>query len=68
MKPQEILLTSPYDYDSIMHYGELSFSKDKKKGLKTMTAKKKGVVLRGVGEKVLSREDINRIQKLYKCS
>ncbi|KFM81505.1 Astacin-like metalloprotease toxin, partial [Stegodyphus mimosarum] len=45
LKPMQNTLLLNYDYHSIMHYGSTSFSKDKSRGLKTMTAKQKGVTL-----------------------
>ncbi|KFM81504.1 Astacin-like metalloprotease toxin, partial [Stegodyphus mimosarum] len=51
-KPMENTLLLKYDYNSIMHYGSMSFSKDKSRGLKTMTAKQKGVKLLSPREKM----------------
>ncbi|XP_035215182.1 zinc metalloproteinase nas-4-like [Stegodyphus dumicola] len=57
-----------YDYNSIMHYGSMSFSKDKRRGLKTITAKRKGVRLLPPREKMPTVSDIKKINLLYKCS
>ncbi|XP_035211007.1 astacin-like metalloprotease toxin 1 [Stegodyphus dumicola] len=58
-------LLTPFDYDSIMLYGEGYFSKSP--GLKTMTAKD-GRKLKDVADKPgLSESDIIRISKLYNC-
>ncbi|XP_054718640.1 astacin-like metalloprotease toxin 5 [Uloborus diversus] len=68
LKKKDFLIDGPYDYSSVMHYSSVSFSKDKANGLKTMVPKKRGIVLKRVGEKVLSPEDIRRIKTLYNCS
>ncbi|XP_076318894.1 astacin-like metalloprotease toxin 5 [Tachypleus tridentatus] len=61
---QNRLLTD-FDYDSIMLYGEKSFSKDKIS--KTMIAKS-GKFLKEVYDKPgFSQNDIKRIKMLYKC-
>ncbi|XP_035215183.1 astacin-like metalloprotease toxin 5 [Stegodyphus dumicola] len=67
-KPMENILLLKYDYNSIMHYGSMSFSKDKSRGLKTMTAKKKGVTLLSPKEKMPTSNDVKKINLLYKCS
>lgn len=66
LKPIQNIIFNEFDYDSIMLYGEYVFSKnhfDKK----TMVAKKEGVRLKDVKEKTISKSDIYRIRKLYKC-
>ncbi|XP_067136310.1 astacin-like metalloprotease toxin 5 [Centruroides vittatus] len=65
--PTQNLLINEFDYNSIMLYGEKTFSKDRKK-LKTMTAKKEGIILREVVDKMRpSASDYYRINKLYNC-
>ncbi|XP_067136208.1 astacin-like metalloprotease toxin 1 [Centruroides vittatus] len=66
-EPGEIRVLNPFDYNSIMLYGETVFSKDEH--LKTMVPKLKGVQLLGVDKKkTLSKSDIYRLKKLYKCN
>ncbi|XP_054711347.1 astacin-like metalloprotease toxin 5 [Uloborus diversus] len=66
LKPMENRLLDDFDYDSIMLYGERTFSKDG--WTKTMTAKEKGVKLLDVYDKKgLSSSDVKRIKKLYEC-
>ncbi|KAF8765217.1 astacin-like metalloprotease toxin 1 [Argiope bruennichi] len=66
LKPNQNQLLTPFDYESIMLYGSMSFSKDRKK-LRTMEGKN-GEYLRDVFSKgKLSPSDIQRIKKLYKC-
>ncbi|GIY88490.1 astacin-like metalloprotease toxin 1 [Caerostris darwini] len=62
---QNILLT-PFDYESVMLYGSLTFSKDKANRLRTMEGKD-GRYLKDVISKKLSQEDIKRINMLYDC-
>lgn len=67
LRPKQNQLLTPFDYDSIMLYGETVFSKSHYDGLKTMTAKD-GRKLEEVYDKPgLSESDIERISKLYKC-
>ncbi|XP_035211008.1 astacin-like metalloprotease toxin 5 [Stegodyphus dumicola] len=67
LRPKQNQLLTPFDYDSIMLYGETVFSKSHYDGLKTMTAKD-GRKLKEVTDKPgLSESDIIRISKLYKC-
>ncbi|GIY88491.1 astacin-like metalloprotease toxin 1 [Caerostris darwini] len=66
LKPDQNQLLTPFDYDSIMLYGSMSFSKERRK-LRTMEGKG-GQYLRDVLSKgKLSPSDIERIKKLYKC-
>ncbi|XP_067136196.1 astacin-like metalloprotease toxin 2 [Centruroides vittatus] len=61
-----VTLFDELDYNSVMMYGETFFSKDGHS--KTMVATKPGVRLVDVGNKPgLSKSDIFRINKLYKC-
>uniref|UniRef100_A0ACB8GF68 Uncharacterized protein n=1 Tax=Sphaerodactylus townsendi TaxID=933632 RepID=A0ACB8GF68_9SAUR len=59
-------LNTPYDYESIMHYGRISFSKNK--SLPTITAnvhKFDGIM----GQRLdFSSSDIKRINQMYNCS
>ncbi|GIY80827.1 astacin-like metalloprotease toxin 1 [Caerostris darwini] len=67
LSPAENRILDTFDYDSIMLYGERTFSKDG--WTKTMTAKEKGVKLLDVYDKKgLSESDIKRVKKLYECS
>ncbi|XP_054718560.1 astacin-like metalloprotease toxin 5 [Uloborus diversus] len=70
MNPKQHELLTPFDYDSIMMYGETIFSKKLKnpaEKLKTITAKD-GRTLHDVSAKTgLSESDILRISKLYNC-
>ncbi|KAG8195898.1 hypothetical protein JTE90_001133 [Oedothorax gibbosus] len=67
LRPKQNQLLSPFDYSSIMLYGETVFSRSHYDGLKTMTAKD-GRTLQEVTDKPgLSDDDVIRIQKLYKC-
>jgi len=67
LKPDQNQLITPFDYESLMLYGSLTFSKDKKARLRTMEAKD-GTYLRDVLSKgKLSPSDIERIKKLYNC-
>ncbi|GFR12632.1 astacin-like metalloprotease toxin 1 [Trichonephila clavata] len=67
LRPKQNQLLTPFDYDSIMLYGETVFSRSHYDGLKTMTAKD-GRKLKDVTDKPgLSKDDITRISKLYNC-
>lgn len=52
----------PYDYSSVMHYGETAFSKN---GERTIIPKYSSVK---IGQRArLSENDIARIKAMYKC-
>ena len=56
------LLDIPYDYDSVMHYGPTSFSKN---GLPTIQTLQSGVT---IGQRVrLSTTDILELRRFYNC-
>ncbi|GFR17485.1 astacin [Trichonephila clavata] len=62
---KEELIFTPYDYTSIMHYGEYAFSKQHGK-LKTMEAKN-GTPLKEPYQKPgLNKNDIKTVNELYK--
>ncbi|GFS91413.1 astacin-like metalloprotease toxin 1 [Nephila pilipes] len=66
LNPSENRLLDTFDYNSIMLYGERTFSKDG--WTKTMTANEKGIKLLDVYDKKgLSDSDVKRIKKLYEC-
>merc|ERR1712137_936339 len=54
---------SPYDYDSMMHYGGTFFSKDRRR-LYTIRAKNSRDQQRIGQRNGFSREDINQIKKM----
>ncbi|KAG8187059.1 hypothetical protein JTE90_016157 [Oedothorax gibbosus] len=66
LKPSENRLINKFDFDSIMLYGERTFSKD---GWgRSMKAKKKGIKIKDVMAKgKLSDSDVYRINTLYEC-
>ncbi|XP_054711357.1 astacin-like metalloprotease toxin 5 [Uloborus diversus] len=66
LKPDENRLINEFDYDSIMLYGQKTFSRD---GFsKTMKPKKKGAEMIEVAKKTqLSESDVYRINTLYEC-
>ncbi|GBM69053.1 hypothetical protein AVEN_205578-1 [Araneus ventricosus] len=67
LRPKQNQLLTPFDYESIMLYGETVFSRSHYDGLKTMTAKD-GRKLKDITDKPgLSKDDIERISKLYNC-
>ncbi|GIY57870.1 metalloendopeptidase [Caerostris darwini] len=66
LAPSENQLLTSFDYDSIMLYGSLTFSKDKANRLRTMEGKD-GRYLKDVNTKKLSEQDIKRINMLYDC-
>lgn len=65
LKPHENLLLDSFDYNSIMLYGNTAFSKDGRSP--TMVAKNGQRLLETYDKPGLSRSDIIRINKMYKC-
>ncbi|XP_035205449.1 astacin-like metalloprotease toxin 1, partial [Stegodyphus dumicola] len=65
LRPNQNLLLTPFDYDSIMLYGNYAFSKDNK----SMTiAAKDGRPLKEPYQKPgLTSSDIKRVNLMYKC-
>jgi len=59
-------LDQPYDYNSIMHYGETDFSIDRRNGLKTIVAKD-GTTPLGQRDG-LTQIDIAKNLNLYQCT
>lgn len=60
--PGSTLLGTDYDYDSILHYRGISFSKN---GLPTLVARDGS----SMGQRdYLTDGDITRVNRLYKCS
>ncbi|UYV76941.1 MEP1B [Cordylochernes scorpioides] len=66
LKPEQNRLLSPFDFDSIMLYGSMSFSKDRTK-LRTMEGKGGRFLDEVYNKPGLAASDIARIKKLYKC-
>ncbi|PRD34275.1 UNVERIFIED_CONTAM: Astacin-like metalloprotease toxin 2 [Trichonephila clavipes] len=64
-KYQELSFT-PYDYESIMHYGNYAFSKEPHQ-LRTMVAKDGTRLLEPYERKGFTKNDIYTINKLYRC-
>ncbi|UYV68859.1 hypothetical protein LAZ67_6001294 [Cordylochernes scorpioides] len=64
LEPHENKLLTPFDFDSIMLYGPKYYSKN---GRPTIKAKS-GITIIDINDKtVLSKGDIERINKLYEC-
>ncbi|XP_056134596.1 hatching enzyme 1.2-like [Lampris incognitus] len=64
-KVQTNNLATPYDYNSVMHYGRYAFSKARGR-LPTIVPKPNPNVSIG-GARAMSRNDINRVNRLYQC-
>ncbi|CAH1734347.1 unnamed protein product [Chironomus riparius] len=59
------LLGTPYDYESITHYGSMFFSKDK---INPSIITRDQTIQKRIGQrKYLSRGDIERVLRLYNC-
>ncbi|CAH1787748.1 unnamed protein product [Owenia fusiformis] len=64
--PDTLISFTPYDYNSIMHYGKYAFSKDAYAGLETIRVKK--FTNFQIGQHYyLSESDIKDLQTLYSC-
>ncbi|UYV76940.1 hypothetical protein LAZ67_14002507 [Cordylochernes scorpioides] len=66
LKPEQNRLLTPFDYNSIMLYGSMTFSKDRPR-LRTMEKIDGGLLKEVIEKPGLSADDVARIQKLYKC-
>ncbi|PRD24976.1 UNVERIFIED_CONTAM: Astacin-like metalloprotease toxin 1 [Trichonephila clavipes] len=67
LSPEQNHLLTPFDYDSIMLYGSLTFSKDKANRLRTMEGKDNRYLKDVNSKNKLSKDDIKRINMLYNC-
>ncbi|XP_034053432.1 low choriolytic enzyme-like [Gymnodraco acuticeps] len=63
MKRQTNNLGTPYDFDSVMHYGKYAFSKNREP---TILAKSNPSLNFGTA-RTMSKNDIARVNKLYQC-
>ncbi|GIY55246.1 astacin-like metalloprotease toxin 2 [Caerostris darwini] len=63
--PEQHRLLTPFDYDSVMLYGEKSFSKQW--NLKAMTAKDGRFLDEAYNKPGMSASDIKRLNMLYNC-
>ena len=65
LKPDQNMLLTPFDYDSIMIYGNLAFSKD---GISVTMRAKNGQKLSDPLKKPgMTDSDIRRVKMMYKC-
>lgn len=65
LHPHQNLLLTPFDYDSIMIYGNYAFSKDGRS--MTMEAKNGQQLLDPFKKNTMTESDFQRIRMLYKC-
>lgn len=56
---------TPYDYESVMHFGNVTFSKNKKKTLEALDDDFKDKIGQ---RKALSEGDVKRINRMYSCA
>ncbi|XP_010773118.1 low choriolytic enzyme-like, partial [Notothenia coriiceps] len=63
MKRKTNNLGTPYDFDSVMHYGKYAFSKNREP---TILAKRNPSLNFGTA-RTMSKNDIARVNKLYQC-
>ncbi|KAF8794422.1 astacin-like metalloprotease toxin 5 [Argiope bruennichi] len=64
LAPTQNLLLTPFDYDSIMIYGNDAFSKD---GSNTMVAKNGQKLYNPYDKQSLTKSDAERVKKMYNC-
>ena len=55
----------PYDFESVMHYGDTSFSKNKKRTIETLDPSKQDIIGRATG---VSEGDIMLVKRMYNCN
>ncbi|KAF8765231.1 astacin-like metalloprotease toxin 5 [Argiope bruennichi] len=65
LAPNQNLLLTPFDHDSIMLYGNYAFSKDRTS--LTMVAKNGKRLLEPYDKAGLTQSDIQRVRKMYNC-
>ncbi|GIY22743.1 astacin-like metalloprotease toxin 1 [Caerostris darwini] len=65
LNPNQNILYTAFDYDSIMIYGNKAFSKDGKST--TVKAKNGQKLLEAFQKKSLTESDIKKVKKMYKC-
>lgn len=65
LAPNQNLLLTPFDHDSIMLYGNYAFSKDRRS--MTMVAKSGKRLLEPYDKQGMTRSDITRVNKMYNC-
>ncbi|CAH1787747.1 unnamed protein product [Owenia fusiformis] len=64
----DLISYTPYDYDSVMHYGKYTFSKDAGRGLQTIRIKSGRSTNLEIGQRDhLSKSDIKDLQVMYSC-
>ncbi|GFR31358.1 metalloendopeptidase, partial [Trichonephila clavata] len=64
LAPTQNILYTPFDYDSIMIYGNDAFSKNTKD---TMVAKNGRKLLNPFDKNSMTKSDIERVNKMYHC-
>ncbi|GFY69514.1 astacin-like metalloprotease toxin 1 [Trichonephila inaurata madagascariensis] len=64
LAPTQNILFTPFDYDSIMIYGNDAFSKNKRD---TMVAKNGRKLLNPFDKNSMTKLDIERVNKMYNC-
>nr|XP_042908648.1 astacin-like metalloprotease toxin 4 [Parasteatoda tepidariorum] len=64
LTPYQNILYNPFDYDSIMIYGNTAFSKN---GKDTMVARNGQVLLDPFKKKGMTKSDIERVNAMYNC-